>query len=114
MTDPTETFVSPTAAREGGSQLTGVGERLSSAWTLLSGTISRLNDGKPWGTDEPGTAFNEHYLDGGEEAPAALTLDAGDTLVERMSTLGPGVVSVVDGTVDVDDAVATWFGGEDK
>ncbi|MDG4762745.1 hypothetical protein O7632_01230 [Solwaraspora sp. WMMD406] len=114
MTEPNETALNPGAARTGGVELTGVGDDLAARWERLAGTINSLNSETPWGDDEPGRAFNEHYLAEGEDAPVGATMKSGGELVTWMHQLGPSVVEVVDGTVDVDEAVATWFGGGDE
>ncbi|WFE25961.1 hypothetical protein O7623_21705 [Solwaraspora sp. WMMD791] len=112
MTDPQQTFVDPDLVRPAGAVLGGAVERLSGEWTRLTATIRGLNAARPWGDDEAGRAFNEHYLDGGDEAPAAVTLDAGDELIAAIDDVGVRIVSSVDGTVDDDDAVSTSFGGK--
>jgi hypothetical protein len=109
-----ETFVNPEDAADGAGKLTTVGESLSSRFSQFSAKIEGLNASKPWGDDQPGTEFNKHYLDGGDEAPATTTLSAGKNLVERVSQLGPDVKDAVEGTAEIDDLVKKWFGGDGK
>lgn len=114
MTDSNETIINPSATRTGAGELAAASDTLAGRWTSLSATITSLNSGAPWGTDQAGKEFNKHYLEGGAEAPATLTLDAGKKLVERMQQLGPDIAGAVDGTVEVDEMVDQWFGGDGK
>lgn len=114
MSGNEETFVHPEAASDGAGKLATAGESLASRFTQLSAKIKGLNDSKPWGNDQPGTEFNKNYLEGGAEAPATTTLDAGKNLVERVSQLGPDVKEAVEGTAEIDDLVKKWFGGDGK
>jgi hypothetical protein len=116
MTDNQETFVHPEGASDGATKLTVASEGLYSKFSRLSSKISGLNESSPWGTDQPGKEFNKNYLessgDGG--APAATTLDAGKNLIDRVRQLGPDVHDAVAGTVEIDDLVKKWFGGDGK
>ncbi|MEU4680152.1 hypothetical protein [Micromonospora sp. NPDC023737] len=114
MSDPNETFVNPDGARDGARQLGAAGHTLASRWAQHAATISSLNASAPWGTDDPGKEFNKHYLEGGDDAPATNVIGGGKTIVDLVKVLGPDVTSAVDGTVEVDDMVDKWFGGEDK
>jgi hypothetical protein len=114
MSGNEETFIRPAAVSDGAARLAAAGESLSSRFGQLSAKITGLNNGSPWGDDQPGKEFNKNYLEGGAEAPALTTLDAGKNLVERMSQLGPDVKSAVEGTVEIDDLVKQWFGGDGK
>jgi hypothetical protein len=109
-----ETFLDPAKAAGGAMQLTHAGENLASTFHRLAGVIEGLNGQKPWGNDQPGKEFNKQYLEGGDEAPAKVTLDAGKQVVERVSQLGPDVREAIEGTVEMDDLVAKWFGGDKK
>ena len=111
MTDPQQTFLNPDVARPAGAALGAAAEKLAGDWSRIAGTIRGINEARPWGDDEAGRAFNEHYLEGGDEAPAKVTLDAGDELVEAVSDVGERILSSVDGTVADDDDVSTSFGG---
>ncbi len=114
MSDARSTFLDPAGAAAGASRLTAAGQTLSGSLSRIAGTIDTLNGKKPWGTDDVGKKFNENYLEAGAEAPAALVLSAGAQIVERVRLLGPDVKSAVEGTVETDDLVAKWFGGEQK
>ncbi|MFF0150133.1 hypothetical protein [Micromonospora sp. NPDC005203] len=114
MSDADETFLKPDAARAGAQRLGVAGATLASRWAQHAATISSLNASAPWGTDEPGQGFNKHYLEGGDKAPATSVLSGGKTIVDLIKLLGPDVLSAVDGTVEVDDMVDKWFGGEGK
>ena len=103
-----ETVVNPAATKDGASQLTTVGESLSSKFHRLKGTIDALNAAQPWGDDDPGKEFNKNYL-GGDDAPAQMTLDAGKNVIDRVAMLGPDVKSSVEGTLELDEMVAKWF-----
>ena len=107
-----ETFLDPAATATGAMALTSTGESLSSRFTQLSAKIETLHGAAPWGHDDPGKSFNKDYLDG--EAPAKLTLEGSKNLVERVRQLGPDVRSAVEGTVEMDDLVGKWFGGDEK
>jgi hypothetical protein len=111
VTEPQQTFVNPDLARPAGTALGAAAEQLAGEWSRITGTIRMINEARPWGDDEAGRTFNEHYLEGGDEAPAAVTLDAGDELVEAVSDVGERIVSSIDGTVTDDDAVSSSFGG---
>lgn len=112
MSGTGQTFLDPEDAAAGASRLAAAGQTLSSSLSGIAGTINSLNTAAPWGTDDVGKKFNEGYLEGGAEAPAALVLSAGAQIVERVRQLGPDVKSAVEGTVETDDLVAKWFGGE--
>ncbi|MFY1635094.1 hypothetical protein ACN27F_17780 [Solwaraspora sp. WMMB335] len=113
MTDPKDTFLDPDMARPAGTTLGAAAERLVGEWARVADTIRGLNAATPWGDDEAGRTFNEHYLDGGEEAPAQVTLDAGDDVVAAFADVGARIVDAVDATVADDAAVAdTFTGGE--
>ena len=114
MTDEQETYVQSDRTIDAAGKLAIAGQSLANRFTQLSATIEGLNNGQPWGNDQPGTEFNKNYLEGGDEAPARTTLTAGKNLVERVSQLGPDVKSAVDGTVEIDDLVKKWFGGDKK
>jgi hypothetical protein len=105
-----ETSVDPTPALDGASRLTSVGDRLLSRWQSLRAKIDGLNTKAPWGNDEVGKKFNEHYLNGGDKAPAHNVLEVGENLVKALAKLGPQVTDGVQGTQDVDDLSAQWFG----
>lgn len=109
MTD--ETNLDAPAAKEGARKLTSAGSTLGSAWRSAQAQINALNAEAPWGTDKNGQEFNKHYLEGGAESPAGLTLKAAGDLVDRLEKLGPDIQSAVDGTVDADDLTAKWFKG---
>ncbi|WFE22506.1 hypothetical protein O7621_03920 [Solwaraspora sp. WMMD937] len=111
MTEPQQTFLNPDLARPAGNTLGAAAETLAAEWSRVTGTIRALNEARPWGDDEAGRTFNEHYLDGGDEAPAKVTLDAGDDLIAAFADTGLRIVSSVDGTVDDDGAVGDSFGG---
>ncbi|GIJ79977.1 hypothetical protein SAMN05443287_11776 [Micromonospora phaseoli] len=113
MTELRETFVKPDEALEGANHLGAAGARLAMTWQNLAGTIETLNEGRPWGDDEPGNEFNKSYL-GGEDQPADKVLKLTADLVPLVEVLGPTVKGAVEGTVDVDDMVKTLFGGDDK
>lgn len=114
MSDEQETYVQSDRAIDAAGKLTIAGQTLSSRFSQLSATIEGLNNSQPWGDDQPGKEFNKNYLEGGDEAPARTTLVAGKNLVERVGQLGPDVKSAVDGTVELDDLVKKWFGGDGK
>jgi hypothetical protein len=107
-----ETLVNATATKDGAKQMHFAGQRLASQWAQLKTTIESLNGQKPWGDDEPGNQFNKDYLNG--EHYATSTLEATAELVELMKDLGGQVAMSVDGSLEVDDLVASWFGGGDK
>ncbi|MET8148610.1 hypothetical protein ACIBSW_35260 [Actinoplanes sp. NPDC049668] len=112
MSGVDDTFLDPAKAAGGAVQLTHAGEALSSNFNRLAGVIEGLNGQQPWGNDDPGKQFNKQYLEGGDEAPAKVMLDAGKQVVERVSQLGPDVREAIEGTVEMDDLVAKWFGGD--
>lgn len=115
MSQPDETHIeSTTAAKDGAKQLWLSGEDIHTVFTSAASTIEALNAAAPWGTDDPGKEFNKNYLDGGDEAPATMTLKAGRSVIDQARTLGPSIGMAIDGSVDVDELVDTWFGGEDK
>jgi hypothetical protein len=103
------TFLDPTGARGGAAKLTTAAETLASAWATTKSQIEGLHGSSPWGTDEAGVEFNKHYLDGGDKAPAAATLAAAEELITRLRQLGPDIKEAVEGTVDADELVASWF-----
>jgi hypothetical protein len=111
-----ETNLDAPGAQEGARKLSAAGKNLASAWRTVSAQINSLNAEAPWGHDGNGDKFNEHYLKGGDESPAGMTLKAAGDLIERLERLGPEIKSAVDGTVDADDLTATWFpkGGASK
>lgn len=114
MSDLQRTFLDPAGASAGASRLTQAGQTLSSSLSRIAGTIGTLHTAAPWGTDDVGKEFNKNYLEAGAEAPAALVLSASAQITERVRQLGPDVKSAVEGTVETDDLVAKWFGGEQK
>lgn len=112
MSDLNDTFVQPDAALAGADDLGVAGATLASRWRRLASTITTLNGGSPWGTDEPGREFNKNYLDG--EKPAEAVLNLGNQVVPVVEQMGPAVRGAVEGTVDTDDMTRMLFGGEDK
>lgn len=112
MSELSETFVNPDSALSGARQLHVSVNNLATKWATLSATIHKLNESKPWGTDEVGNEFNKNYLkDGSDDAPANSVVTAGGKIVERMQFLGMDVADAVHGTVDLDDLIGKWFGG---
>ncbi|GAB1640878.1 hypothetical protein [Krasilnikovia sp. MM14-A1259] len=114
MSGVDDTFLDPAKAAGGAMQLTHAGEDLSSSFHRLAGVIDKLNGAKPWGTDDPGNQFNKQYLENGAEAPAAAMLTGGKKVVDLVGRLGPDVRDAIEGTVEMDDLVAKWFGDDKK
>jgi hypothetical protein len=106
-----ETDLDAPGAQEGARKLTATGKTLGSVWRSAEARINALNAEAPWGNDGNGEKFNEHYLKGGDQSPAGLTLKAAGDLVDRLERLGPEIKSAVDGTVETDELTATWFKG---
>jgi hypothetical protein len=107
MTDH-ETAVDPDGALKGAAKLTAAGDTLSTKWTALRARVDAANTGQPWGNDEVGKQFNEHYMNG-SPPPAHTVLEAGESLVKAISQLGPQVKEGVDGVVTIDELTADWF-----
>ena len=107
MTD--ETSVSPAAAIDGAKRITAVGDALQARWNGIKSRIEGLNSSAPWGHDEPGDKFSEHYLKG-DSGPAKNVMDATDKMVQRMYDLGPQIYDGVKGSMDLDELIGKWFG----
>jgi hypothetical protein len=104
-----ETSVNGPAALDGAKRITAVGDALDAKWKGIKSRIEGLNAAAPWGTDEPGDKFSEHYLKG-NSGPAKNVLDATDKMVQRMYDLGPQIYDGVKGTMDLDELIGKWFG----
>lgn len=114
MSEVQDTFLDPERAAGGAVQLTQAGQDLVSSFGRIAAKIDGLNAAKPWGDDAPGKEFNKNYLEGGEEAPATVVLTAGKAVADRIGQLGPDVREAILGTVEMDDLVGKWFGGNEK
>jgi len=102
------TAVNPSKALDAASQLTRVGDTLESRWRTLRARIESLNADLPWGNDEPGKNFNKNYLEGAHP-PATTVLEGGESMVIAVNKLGEQVREGVQGVVDLDDLIGTWF-----
>jgi hypothetical protein len=104
------TRLDPESASEAARKLTGVGMALETAWKEARAEITRLNGAQPWGTDDPGKAFDDNYSKGSsDESPAKLALKAGDELVAKVKELGPLVQQAIGGTIAADEFTAKLF-----
>ncbi len=104
------TRLDPESASEAARKLTGVGMALETAWKEARAEIARLNGAQPWGTDDPGKAFDDNYSKGNsDESPAKQALKAGDELVAKVKELGPLVQQAIGGTIAADEFTAKLF-----
>lgn len=102
-----EVYVDPAAARKKAGDLESSASTLSQAWTTFCLDLASLNGVVPWGTDESGTKFNEEYLDG--DKPVTQLVNGTGEMMVLLDKLGPDIKSCVDGNVDADDIVVSWF-----
>lgn len=106
-----EVFVNPSVVRNGAGSLESAASALSQSWTTFCTSATSLHDPTTWGTDGPGTEFNKEYL-GGDNPVGELIIGTGE-MVTLAKKLGPDIKSCVDGEVEADDIVASWFPAED-
>jgi hypothetical protein len=107
--EPDETALYPQQALTAAKKLTVAGDALSKAFADLQVKLQAMNSKKPpsWGDDETGREFNKNYTLG--EAPALKIWEFAGDVVRQFERLGPNVTDCVQGTVDVDDLIASWF-----
>ena len=97
-----ETRLEPEGARSGATRITGAANTLHGSWSRLKGQIEGLHAAKPWGDDEAGNAFNEHYSATGDASPALQTIAGATELIGAMKRVGPAVTTAVNNTVSTD------------
>lgn len=101
-----ETRLEPEGARSGGNRITSASNTLHGRWNELKGQIQALHGARPWGDDEAGNAFNEHYSQNGDASPALQTIAGATELIGAMKRVGPAVITAVNNTVTTDDSNA--------
>lgn len=112
MTDEQTYFGDPQGTRSRAKDMASAGERLKSAINRHMGTITGLEAGEPWGTDEPGRKFangenNDGYhvsSQGYFEAVAGSGTSPG--VGDAVKGLGDAVVATVDYVQAMDDGNA--------
>jgi hypothetical protein len=109
MGTPEQTAVDPVTALSGAARLTAAGDRMLTRWRGHRARIEALDARAPWGDDAAGRQFNQNYLAGGDQAPAANVLDVGESLVVAVAGLGPQVIDGVRGTEDIDQLTGRWL-----
>jgi hypothetical protein len=110
VSDPQETYLNPPGAIDAASRLTRIGSDFASRWGALHATIAGLNADTPWGTDEPGRTFAEHYT-GGDEPVEAKLRTALTELALALSEVGPAITASATGTVADDESTGRSMRG---
>lgn len=85
-----------------------VSETLESRWTELNGQIEGLLTPATWGSDDPGTSFEQSFV---QEGKAGEFKERGQEVVTRVQETGQNVRTSVEASLGADQQQAAEVGG---
>ncbi|WP_305788448.1 hypothetical protein [Symbioplanes lichenis] len=98
----TELQVDPSRAARAGADLAASGGHLEALRAGAGAEVAALSNGRPWGKDDIGQAFERNYRPAEEQV-----LHAWDLLGRHVAGLGDEVVQAVHEALAADDRAAT-------
>lgn len=123
-----ELYVSdPGRVKTQASTITTAANTFDGIWNSTKGTFGPLHTSATWGNDSIGQAFLQGYGDptnasftndkgekmGGDDSPAAKVIAGTTDVAGRLIQIGPTITNLMNGIIDDDELIATWFKGEE-
>lgn len=118
----------PARVKTQAATITTAANTFNTAWQSAKSELTTHHAAKPWGTDSLGMAFLAGYGDptgssqgltnqdgqgvNGADAPAAKIVAGTDDVAGRVVLIGPAITDLMNGVIDDDALIATWFGEE--